>query len=405
MPKLRRTTQRRRWLVAVVSGTLTAGLVATPAQAVKEPDAGGGFGILACPSIPSTHDPNVIRIVYQVGAGRGVSARLMLAGFEAGWIESHMNNLPCGDADSLGVFQQRPSQGWGTPAQIMNVTYAANKFFAAGEVEDRNCPSCTAGQIAQRVQRSAHPERYDQAEAKARALLAEARSGGFDDIGVYRPAEWTFFLKGGPAVRFGNPNDRPLMGDWNGDGIDTPGVFRSDRRTFYLKNSNTSGDADGSYGLGNSDDIPVAGDWDGNGTTGIGVFRPTNGTFYLKNRFDNTGEAEITAKFGQDGDIPIAGDWDGNGTDTIGVYRPSERKFYLRNANSSGGSHGQFTFGNPKDQPIIGNWNGDQYDTIGVYRPSTGWFYLKNTNDNSGQADIEVHYGSDNDIPISGRWR
>ncbi|GIF78266.1 hypothetical protein Asi02nite_77840 [Asanoa siamensis] len=229
--------------------------------------------------------------------------------------------------------------------------------------------------------------------------------GGFDDIGVYRPAEATFYLKGGPAVHFGNPNFRPLMGDWNGDGLDTPGVFRPDNRTFYLKNSNTSGNADGVYGFGNATDIPVAGDWNGDGTTGFGVFRPSNGTFYLKNQFDNTGVAEITAVFGTDGDIPVAGDWDGNGTDTIGVYRPSERAFYLRNVNSSGASQGRFVYGNPGDKPIVGDWNGDVYDTIGVYRPSNGVFYLKNSNNNDGEADIAVGYGSPGDVPISGSWR
>ncbi|MGI5183554.1 hypothetical protein ACQEVZ_45590 [Dactylosporangium sp. CA-152071] len=57
----------------------------------------------------------MIRVVYQVGLNRGVSESVMLAGFEAGWIESHMNDLPCGDKDALDGFQQRPSFGWGTP--------------------------------------------------------------------------------------------------------------------------------------------------------------------------------------------------------------------------------------------------------------------------------------------------
>src|SRR5690606_12628496 len=92
----------------------------------------------------------------------------------AGWVESHMNNLPCGDRDSLGVFQQRPSQGWGTPEQIMNVSYAAEQFFVRAVRVEQQFPGLTAGQTAQKVQRSAFPERYDRAEAKARALLEEA---------------------------------------------------------------------------------------------------------------------------------------------------------------------------------------------------------------------------------------
>ncbi|MEU2794376.1 hypothetical protein [Streptomyces sp. NPDC007100] len=128
-----------------------------------------------CP-VPPNHDLEVTKAVYLVGRDLGVSDKVMLAGFEAGWVESHMNNLPCGDRDSLGVFQQRPSQGWGTPQEIMQVPYAATQFFTrAVRVEEQN-PQLTAGQTAQRVQRSAFPDRYDEAEAKARELLEEARN-------------------------------------------------------------------------------------------------------------------------------------------------------------------------------------------------------------------------------------
>ncbi|MGK5741181.1 peptidoglycan DD-metalloendopeptidase family protein [Micromonospora sp. URMC 103] len=163
-----RTRRSLRQLGAVLAAavlTATAAVVATTAPAAA-----------ACDYIPPNHDPNVIRIVHQVGVARAVSDRVLLAGFEAGWVESHMNNLPCGDKDSLGVFQQRPSQGWGTPEQILDVTYASTQFFSRAQVEDGRCPACTAGQIAQRVQRSAFPDRYDQSEPKARALLAEARA-------------------------------------------------------------------------------------------------------------------------------------------------------------------------------------------------------------------------------------
>jgi hypothetical protein len=53
----------------------------------------------------------------------------MLATFETAFVETLFNNLPCGDQDSLGVFQQRPSQGWGTPAQLQDVVYATNAFL------------------------------------------------------------------------------------------------------------------------------------------------------------------------------------------------------------------------------------------------------------------------------------
>ena len=130
-------------------------------------------GTLECDSIPPDRDPEIARIVYDVGVERGADDRVLLSAMEAGWVESHMNNLDCGDADSLGVFQQRPSQGWGTPEQIMDPVYASNKYYDQAIPNAANNPSWTAGQVAQSVQRSAYPERYDQAEPKAREMIAE----------------------------------------------------------------------------------------------------------------------------------------------------------------------------------------------------------------------------------------
>ncbi len=160
----------RRTLIALASagaGVAIAGF-GTPAHAEDE-------HLAACTSIPSTADPNVIKVVYEVGTGLGASARVMLAGFEAGWVESHMNNLPCGDQDSLGVFQQRPSQGWGTPEQIMNVAFASNSFFTRAIPLAAANPTWSAGRVAQGVQRSAFPDRYDAAQATAERLIEQAR--------------------------------------------------------------------------------------------------------------------------------------------------------------------------------------------------------------------------------------
>jgi hypothetical protein len=184
-------TPARRLALALAAAVATAGLVATaalasPAEPTGTPDAAaavsGGHvpakvGPLDCPSIPSDRDLAVTQTVHQVGLDMGASSKVMLSGFEAGWVESHMNNLPCGDADSLGVFQQRPSQGWGTPEQIMDVTYAATQFFAQAIHNEPLYPDLSAGLLAQTVQRSCCPERYDEAEGKASEMLAEV--GGF----------------------------------------------------------------------------------------------------------------------------------------------------------------------------------------------------------------------------------
>ncbi|OEV13639.1 peptidoglycan-binding domain-containing protein [Streptomyces nanshensis] len=135
---------------------------------------GGGDDGGGC-TVPDDPDPDVLKGVYQKGVELGVSDRVMLAGFEAGVVESNMNNLDCGDRDSLGVFQQRPSQGWGTPEQIQDVAYASNAFFTRAVDVAADNPDLTAGQVAQKVQVSAYPDRYDAVEGTARELIERAK--------------------------------------------------------------------------------------------------------------------------------------------------------------------------------------------------------------------------------------
>jgi hypothetical protein len=117
-------------------------------------------------------DPAVLKIVYQVGRNHDASDPVMLAAFEACAVESSCRNLDHGHADSLGVFQQRPSMGWGSPAEVTDVRYASRQFFVRANAAEGCC--ATSGQLAQHVQRSAYPDRYDQAEGRARVLMAKA---------------------------------------------------------------------------------------------------------------------------------------------------------------------------------------------------------------------------------------
>jgi hypothetical protein len=97
-------------------------------------------------------------------AGRAVTIALATAIQESG-----LNNLDHGDRDSLGLFQQRPSQGWGTPTQIMNPAYAAQQFYRhLQRVPD--WWSIPLWQAAQAVQRSGAPTAYAGWERKAAAL-------------------------------------------------------------------------------------------------------------------------------------------------------------------------------------------------------------------------------------------
>jgi parallel beta-helix repeat protein len=135
---------------------------------------------------------------------------------------------------------------------------------------------------------------------------------------------------------FGVIGDVPVAGDWDGDGDDNIGVFRQNHSEsgltmFFLDLDNSGGSADMSVAFGEPDDLPVIGDWDGDGGDNIGLYRPgsTTGVFYLD--IDNDGGIAdiVTPEYGDFGDIPIAGDWDGDSDNNIGVYRPGTGEFFM----------------------------------------------------------------------------
>ncbi len=83
--------------------------------------------------------------------------------------ESNLRNLSYGDRDSLGLFQQRPSQGWGTPAQLMTPSYAATAFYNE-LVKVHGWNTMAVDDAAQAVQRSASGLAYAKWEGEARDL-------------------------------------------------------------------------------------------------------------------------------------------------------------------------------------------------------------------------------------------
>jgi hypothetical protein len=99
---------------------------------------------------------------------RGLPARAGTIGVATALQESSLVNIDYGDRDSLGLFQQRPSQGWGSPTEILDPVYSTNTFYAGLEkVEGWQDLEVTVA--AQAVQRSAFPEAYAQHESRARA--------------------------------------------------------------------------------------------------------------------------------------------------------------------------------------------------------------------------------------------
>lgn len=113
--------------------------------------------------------------ISAVGTTRGMPERAVTIALATALQESGLRNIDHGDRDSLGLFQQRPSQGWGTGQQILDPVYSAGKFYEhLAEVPGYSRLPLTVA--AQRVQRSGFPQAYAKHEPDA-ALLAAVLTG------------------------------------------------------------------------------------------------------------------------------------------------------------------------------------------------------------------------------------
>jgi hypothetical protein len=134
----------------------------------------GGFGGLGSGGFyGGPPDPAVARTLCNVLDDTDASPKIRLATFETAIVESGVHNLNYGDRDSVGVFQQRTSQGWGVGYSVMDPDGAAREFIRRARGSYMSGPGYTAGQLSQDVQRSGFPLRYDQVQGQALALLSK----------------------------------------------------------------------------------------------------------------------------------------------------------------------------------------------------------------------------------------
>jgi hypothetical protein len=102
----------------------------------------------------------------------GLPNHAVTVGLATALQESKLRNLKHGDRDSVGVFQQRPSMGWGSKQQLHSPDYAASAFFSSlGDLP--NWQTLSVNDAAQAVQRSAFPAAYGKWEAEGRALARD----------------------------------------------------------------------------------------------------------------------------------------------------------------------------------------------------------------------------------------
>jgi hypothetical protein len=114
--------------------------------------------------------------IAAAGLARSLPRRAVTIAIATAMQESSLRNLGHGDRDSLGLFQQRPSAGWGTPEEIRDPVASAGAFYAAlSRIPDYETLPLTVA--AQAVQVSAFPQAYAKHEAQA-AVLASVFTGG-----------------------------------------------------------------------------------------------------------------------------------------------------------------------------------------------------------------------------------
>ncbi|MEV6316004.1 hypothetical protein [Streptomyces sp. NPDC051776] len=113
--------------------------------------------------------------IEAVGSSRRLPERAITIALATAMQESGLRNIGYGDRDSLGLFQQRPSQGWGSARQIRDPVYAAGKFYDHLLKVD-GYAALPLTEAAQRVQRSGYPRAYAKHEPDA-ALVSSALTG------------------------------------------------------------------------------------------------------------------------------------------------------------------------------------------------------------------------------------
>ena len=125
------------------------------------------------------------RTIVRVGQSLGVPDYGIVIALAAAMQESSLRNLSDGDRDSVGLFQQRPSTGWGSVEQLRDAEYSAklfyggknnpNKGYTRGLLDIAGWESMSVSAAAQKVQISGHPNAYAQWESSARSWFAELR--------------------------------------------------------------------------------------------------------------------------------------------------------------------------------------------------------------------------------------
>jgi cyclophilin family peptidyl-prolyl cis-trans isomerase len=234
----------------------------------------------------------------------------------------------------------------------------------------------------------------------------------YNGNGVYDPPADKFYAFGGPASQ----GFTPVVGDWNGDGKSKIGYYKGG---FWVLDYNGNGTYDGTGAGqdrfialgGNPNETPLVGDWNFDGRSKVGVF--SNGTFTMDYDGDGTYTAadknflylSYTA-----GDRPLTGDWNGDGRTKVGIYRNG---FWILDFNGNGiydyPIDKFYGFGgNSGEVPLVGDWNGDGRSKIGILLRGFWALDYNGTGSFEGTGPGQDRFigfgGNPGEQPVIGRW-
>jgi cell wall-associated NlpC family hydrolase len=206
--------------MAIFTVVLSTGALNTVVEGSRQADAARALGMSCNASLgPVSSGPagsgaldaakltdeqrGIVALIISIGKQRQLPPLGWQVAIQAGMTESGLRSLNHGDRDSLGIFQMRPSMGWGSPAQVLDPVYAINKFYdVLGGVP--NWQQQRPGDSAQDVERSAFPDRYHRWEPMAAHLIGNVGAvtdptGCGQGVGLLLPAPTA---AAGSAIQF-----------------------------------------------------------------------------------------------------------------------------------------------------------------------------------------------------------
>jgi len=306
--------------------------------------------------------------------------RFPFVAFRTGDLVSVWGRTPWGRAAQV-VVEQESSGVWG---QLGALTTDANGIFEA------QFPTLAGGSLRARTLEvpdqslpfslGAVPDQFF--NPFGLTFLLEGREpppadfdgNGRTDIGVFRPSNGVWYVRGGVPIQWGTRGDIPVPADYNGDGTSDIAVYRPFQGFHWW----IPGIPPIQWGA--EGDIPTPADFNGDGRAETAVFRPSSGVWYSK-------EGSPT-QWGTSGDVPVPADFDGDGKADFAVYRPfGGFHWFIRGLSP-------IQWGAEGDIPTPADFDGDGRAEIAVFRPSNGVWYVR--------GGSPTQWGTRGDIPTPG---